>query len=91
MLSGDESVSSRNEPVPWPLEDRVDSVVSGHWQSQAPVTEIHRQAYQIAAADFGEFLASLKQLAADLANFETQADEDLAPWTPGRIPDWSPE
>ncbi len=88
-FEGDTTLSNRNEPRPWSLEDRVDSIVYGHWESQAPVTGTHRRAYDLAAERFGDVLGQLRQLRDDLAGFEERADRDFAPWTPGRIPQWS--
>ena len=90
-LTGDSTVTSRNESAPWSIQGRASSVVWGHWKSQAPVTETHREAYRIAAREFTEVLAKLKAVATDLATFEQEADRALVPWTPGRLPSWTPE
>ncbi|MBT8132806.1 MAG: glycosyl hydrolase, partial [Gammaproteobacteria bacterium] len=90
-LTGDRTKTSRSESAPWSIEQRVNSIVWGHWQSQSEVTDTHRKAYQLAAAAFADELASLRQLATQLQEFEVQADRDLAPWTPGRLPQWQPE
>ncbi len=91
LLTGDRTITSRNESAPWSIENRASSVVWGHWQAQAPVTETHREAYRIAANEFTMVLADLKAVAADLTELEREADRIFAPWTPGRLPDWKPE
>jgi photosystem II stability/assembly factor-like uncharacterized protein len=90
-LTGDRTITSRNESAPWSIRNRASSVVWGHWQAQAPVTETHREAYRIAANEFTVVLAGLKAVTADLTRFEQQAERVFAPWTPGRLPDWKPE
>ncbi len=90
-LTGDSTIRSRAEAAPWSISRRVGSIVGGHWHSQSGVTETHRQAYELAADAFDDVLESMKALRASLVAFEEQADRNLAPWTPGRLPEWRPE
>ncbi len=90
-LNGDSTITSRNESAPRSIRSRVSSVVWGHWQAQAPVTETHREAYRIAASEFSGVLADLHAVTADLTEFERAVDRIFAPWTPGRLPGWKPE
>ncbi|NNF66817.1 MAG: glycosyl hydrolase, partial [Gammaproteobacteria bacterium] len=90
-LNGDRTIGSRNEPVPWSISSRASSIVGGHWKSQSAVTDTHKKAYQLAASAFAPVLAALQNIRADLTAFEEQADRDLTPWTPGRLPQWEPE
>ncbi len=87
-LNGDRTIRSRNEPAPWSIRQRVGSIVGGHWNAQAPVTGLHRRAYDIAAAEFETALEDLKAISADLVALEAQFEAAGAPWTPGRLPDW---
>jgi hypothetical protein len=91
LLTGDGTITGRNESAPWSIRQRASSIVWGHWHSQGPVTDTHRKAYRIAADEFTEVLAGLKAVAKDLTLFEVQADRMHAPWTPGRLPDWKAE
>jgi hypothetical protein len=90
-MTGDTTIASRNEAVPMSIQSRTTSIISGHWSSQAEVTGLHLEAYRIAASEFVEALAQLRQIAADLSAFETEAERSLMPWTPGRLPDWQPQ
>ena len=48
--------------------------------------------YQVAADQFGPVLAEMRKIAeVDLTSIEEQLEAAGAPWTPGRIPEWSPE
>ena len=50
-----------------------------------------RDSYAVAAQEFSVALAALRTLAADLAALENALELKGAPWTPGRIPEWSAE
>ena len=89
-LSGDSTVSSRNEPVPMSLYGRVATIAYGTWNTQAGVTGNFSDSYDVAAAQFPAILAELKSVAADLAALEAEMEAEGAPWTPSRIPDWQP-
>jgi hypothetical protein len=87
-FQGDSTISSRSEPVPMSMTNRISTIVSGHWDSQSAVTENYRNAYRIAEQQFRQALVELKAVAADLVKVEASLQADGAPWTPGRIPDW---
>jgi len=87
-FSGDSTISSRAEPVPMPMTDRIRNIVGGHWDSQSAVTDNYRDSYRIAEQQFRQALPELKAVAADLAKVEAALQAEGAPWTPGRIPEW---
>jgi len=91
-LSGDSTVASRNEPTPPSVADRVQTIIGGHWDATSAPTATHRRNYDIAAAQFLPLLAKLRTLClTDLKQLEADAEAAGAPWTPGRVPDWTPE
>lgn len=45
--------------------------------------------YNIAAAEFAEQLGKLHTLVDDLTKLEKDMEAAGAPWTPGRVPEWS--
>ena len=91
-LNGDTTVASRNEPTPPSIVDRVQTIVSGHWDSTSAPTATQRRNYDIAAAEFAPILAKLRTLIlTDFKRLEDKAEAAGAPWTPGRVPDWKPE
>ena len=87
-LNGDRSVSSRAEPVPMPIAERINNIVGGHWDSQSAVTGNYRDSLAVAEQEFRIALQELKAISAGLAALEAKLQADGAPWTPGRIPDW---
>jgi hypothetical protein len=91
-LSGDRTVSSRNEPVPPSIRGRVQRVVSSQWQVSSAPTGTQSRAYEIAAEAFAPVLAGLRGvIEGELEALEAEMDSAGAPWTPGRIPNWSLE
>jgi len=92
QLNGDSTRSSRNEPTPPSIVDRVQTVVTGGWDATSAPTATQRRNYEIAATEFKPVLEKLRALVlVDLAKLESAAEAAGAPWTPGRVPDWKPE
>jgi photosystem II stability/assembly factor-like uncharacterized protein len=89
-LRGDVDIAKRSEPVPSSIHDRVNSVMEGERFSLARPTQSHIDSYNIAAAEFTEQLAKLHTLVeVDLSKLEKDMEAAGAPWTPGRVPEWS--
>jgi hypothetical protein len=64
--------------------------MEGERFSLAKPTQGHVDDYNIAAAEFGEQLGKLHTLVeVDLAKLEKEMESAGAPWTPGRVPEWS--
>ena len=89
-LRGDVEIAKRSEIVPSSINDRVNSVVEGERFSLAKPTQSHIDSYNIAAAEFAEQLGKLHTLVeVDLTKLEKDTEAAGAPWTPGRVPEWS--
>jgi len=90
VLRGDQELAKRNEPVPSSIHDRVNSIMEGERFALTKPTETHLDAYNIAASEFTDALAKLHTLVTvDFAKLETDMEAAGAPWTPGRVPEWS--
>jgi len=90
QLSGDTILQKRNEPVPTSINDRVQAILEGERFSLAKPTQTHLEDYNIASAEFSDQLGKLHILVeVDLAKLEKDMEAAGAPWTPGRVPDWS--
>jgi hypothetical protein len=91
-LRGDRVLAERDEPTPPSIVDRVQGVVAAHWATtQAPTTTM-KNAYAIAADEFADVLAGLKQVVeVDLEALQNAMERAGAPWTPGRVPVWQKE
>jgi hypothetical protein len=91
-MYGDSVLRSRNEPTPPGIGSRIGRVVGGNWNASSAPTRTHEEGYAIAAEMFAEFLPKLTTLVeTDLAALEDAMEEAGAPWTPGRVPRWTPE
>jgi photosystem II stability/assembly factor-like uncharacterized protein len=89
-LRGDTELQKRNEPVRSSIGDRVNAILEGERFSLAKPTASHVDDYAIAAAEFAEQLSKLHALVeVDLAKLEKDMEAAGAPWTPGRVPEWS--
>ncbi len=88
-LNGDATIAGRNEPVPMSINSRVSSLYYGLVFNQSAVGGSYKDSYQVAASEFGQVLASLRSLEADITALESSLELKGAPWTPGRIPNWS--
>jgi len=89
-LRGDVEIAKRNEAVPSSINDRVTSIMEGERFSLAKPTQSNIDSYNVAAAEFADQLAKLHTLVeVDLNKLEKDMEAAGAPWTPGRVPDWS--
>jgi len=89
-FSGDNTLSSRAEPLPPSVMGRVQRIVRGTWSQTGSPTATHRASYAAASAEFGEFLPKLRAVVEEMRRLGADAEAAGAPWTPGRIPDWRP-
>jgi hypothetical protein len=91
-LNGDRLRRSKNSPTPPSISQRVSGIVYGHWSSTSAPTQTYLDAYEIAAEEFEPFLKDLGELVkVKLKGMEDKLEEIGAPWTPGRIPNWTKE
>src|SRR5579872_4287267 len=89
-LRGDVEMAKRQEPIASSIRDRVNSVMEGERFSLAKPTQSHVDSYNIAAGEFAEQLGKLRTLVeVDLSKLEKDMEAAGAPWTPGRVPEWS--
>jgi len=89
-LQGDREMQKRQEPVPSSINDRVQVILEGERFALTKPTQTHLDDYSIAAAEFAVELAKLRVLVeVDLAKLEKDMEAAGAPWTPGRVPEWS--
>ena len=89
-LRGDEELQKRNEPVPSSINDRVQAIMEGERFAMTKPTQTHLDDYTIAGGEFSEELGKLRALVeVDLAKLEKDMEAAGAPWTPGRVPEWS--
>ena len=89
-LQGDKEMKKRQENVPSSINDRVQAIMEGERFSLAKPTQTHIDDYNTAAAEFGDQLSRLRPLVeVDMNRLEKDMEAAGAPWTPGRVPEWS--
>lgn len=92
VLTGDTLKRKRNEATLPSLSERVQQIVSGNWSTTSAPTKTNHQQYDFVASEFSDVLAQLRQaVEVDLKELEAKAEQAGAPWTPGRVPTWTPE
>ncbi|MGA7614249.1 MAG: glycosyl hydrolase [Thermoanaerobaculia bacterium] len=91
-LLGDRVVGKYNEPVPPSIRELVQGVVEGQWNTTSAPTQTQIDAYNAAAKEFAPVLNDLRTIVdVDLKNVQDAMEKAGAPWTPGRVPVWTPE
>jgi photosystem II stability/assembly factor-like uncharacterized protein len=89
-LRGDRVMARHNEPTPMSTQERVQAIVYTQWSTTVAPTGTSRKAYATAADAFEQELATLRTLVGtDLPALEAAMEKAGAPWTPGRIPEWT--
>ena len=88
-LDGDSTLSSRNEPVAWSISKRSTIVYQWLLDMRSPVPAQYEESYAVAASEFADVLEELQSISRELSAIERRMESLGAPWTPGRIPDWS--
>ncbi len=85
-----EASREENWPASPSINERVGALVYSHWGSTSRVSETQMQMYDILAEEFPPILDELRNIAeVKLKALEAELDAIGAPWTPGRMPEWS--
>lgn len=88
-LTGDRTVSSRNEPAPWSITARVNEIRSWGWSTRSPATGSNADALAAASREFSAALAQLRDVETRLAALEDELEQMGAPYAPGSgVPSW---
>src|SRR5205807_3964326 len=89
-LRGDTVLRGRNENTPPSIAERVGNIVESERLSLSRPTTTQRDEYAIASQEFAAELSKLRKLMnVDLKEIEKALDLAGAPWTPGRLPQWT--
>jgi hypothetical protein len=89
QLRGDLPLRKRNENTPESIAERVERIVENQRFALAKPTRTDEEQYALAGQDLARELGKLRALIqGDLKALEKALDRHLAPWTPGRLPEW---
>ena len=84
-LFGDRVRPRLNESSVPSIEDRVNRVIQGHWDTRQTPTETHRRNLEIAEGEFVGLIRELRELIdGELPDLESDLEAAGAPWTRGR-------
>jgi photosystem II stability/assembly factor-like uncharacterized protein len=90
-LRGDRSLARRNQATPPSILARTETIIGGQWHVTSAPTQTNVDAYTYAGEAFATELGKLNALFDRLEALEADLEQAGAPWTPGRLPDWSME
>ncbi|MEM7492473.1 MAG: glycosyl hydrolase, partial [Pseudomonadota bacterium] len=88
-LTGDRTISRRNEPAPWSIAARISQIRGWGWYTQAPTTGSSVDALTIAKTELDAALRQMRTIETGIAQVEQALEDRGAPFTAGRgVPDW---
>ncbi|MBX7151416.1 glycosyl hydrolase [bacterium] len=88
QLNGDALRNIYESTGPTSVKARVETITSSLWSTTSAATNTFYQLYDVASAQFGTILTSLKSIDADIKQVEATLEKYGAPYTPNRLPDW---
>ena len=71
------------------LKGRTDLIIGSLWNTTSGSTGTYQRAYEEARASFGSVLSELRDLHQRTQALENQLEQQGAPYTPGRMPEWA--
>jgi photosystem II stability/assembly factor-like uncharacterized protein len=87
-LNGDATLSRREFETLPSINDRIQNIAGGLWNTTSGATQTFIQSYELAAKQFAPVLAEIKAIGQALEVIEGELEKHGAPYTPGRIPEW---
>ena len=91
-IDGNATLSKYNENQPPSINDRIDYIVWGIWQTSSPISETQKMSYRIAAEELADVLKNLKRIVnKDIEAYEKEIRGSGAPQFEDGIPGWIPE
>jgi hypothetical protein len=89
-LRGDVALRARNENTPISIAERVEDIAGEQFLALTKPTTTQLDAYRIASEEFSMELSKMRHLVdSNLRELEKAMDAAGAPWTPGRLPEWT--
>ncbi len=87
-LNGDATLARREFESSPSINGRIGSIAGGLWGTTAAPTTTFINSYQTAARQFTPVYNEIKAIGEALKNVENILDQNKAPYTPGRLPEW---
>jgi len=87
-LNGDASLTKREFEAPTSLNSRIGSIMEALISTTFPTTNTFMNSYNDAAKQFAPVFAEVKNIDAEVKRLEKMLEQNKAPYTPGRLPEW---
>ena len=87
-LNGDNSLQKREFESAPSIQSRVGNIMGNLVSGTSSPTNTFKNSYEVAATDFERILNETKSIGNEVHRLETLLDQNGAPYTPGRVPDW---
>ncbi|MEO7311186.1 MAG: hypothetical protein ABIX01_12365 [Chitinophagaceae bacterium] len=87
-INGDASLTRREFEAPTSINSRVGKIMGGLLSSTSAPTATFITSYSAAAKQFAPVLAEIKAVGEAVKKLELILEQNGAPYTPGRVPDW---
>ncbi|MES2645602.1 MAG: glycosyl hydrolase [Bacteroidota bacterium] len=87
-LNGDASLARREFEAPTSINARIGSMMGAMISSTAAPTKTFVDSYEAAVRQFTPVHKEVKAIDEDVKKLEQKLEQNGAPYTPGRLPDW---
>ncbi len=87
-LNGDATLSKREFEAPTSLNSRIGSIMEALISTTSGITTTFMNSYTDASKQFALVFAEIKNIDAEVKRLENLLEQNKAPYTPGRLPDW---
>lgn len=91
VINGDTVLEKREFETPTSIQSRIGRITEGLISTTSMPTNTSINSYKVASTQFENVLAQIKQIESEINKIEVILEENKAPYTPGRMPDWKPE
>jgi len=88
QLNGDATLAKREFETLPTINGRVGSMEYTLWNVSAAPTQTFLNSFEIATTQFNTVLTALKDVDESIKKVEGILDQNNAPYTPGRMPNW---
>ena len=89
ILNGDASLTRREFEAPTSLNSRIGSIMDGLVSTTTAATNTFMNSYNDAARQFAPVSTEVKNIDAEIKKLELVLEQNKAPYTPGRLPQWN--
>ncbi|MEP6584424.1 MAG: hypothetical protein ABJA90_09155, partial [Ginsengibacter sp.] len=90
-LNGDATLTKREFDAPPSINNRISAIMDGMLTTTAGATNTFITSYSDAAKEFEPVLVEVKAIDMEIKKLDALLEQNHAPYTPGRLPEWKGE